>query len=46
MELGGFGHAFQLEVLTLGKVKFWRRERPQPAQARQARRCRRPGARR
>jgi hypothetical protein len=28
MELGGFGHAFQLEVLRLSKVKFWRRERP------------------
>jgi hypothetical protein len=28
MELGGFGHAFQMEVLTLDKVKFWRRERP------------------
>lgn len=28
MEIGGFGHAFQLEVLRLAKVKFWRRERP------------------
>ena len=28
MELGGFGHAFQMEVLTLDKLKFWRRERP------------------
>lgn len=28
MELGGFGHAFQLEVLRLPKIKFWRRERP------------------
>ena len=34
MELGGFGHAFQLEVLTLGKVKFWRRERPAGTQTR------------
>jgi hypothetical protein len=34
MELGGFGHAFQLEVLTLGKVKFWRRERPGGTQTR------------
>lgn len=28
MEIGGFGHAFQAEVLPLSKVKFWRRERP------------------
>ena len=28
MEIGGFGHPFQMEVLTLDKLKFWRRERP------------------
>ena len=28
MEIGGFGHAFQMEVLSLDKLKFWRRERP------------------
>ncbi|HEU5315025.1 MAG TPA: hypothetical protein VFX49_02880 [Chloroflexota bacterium] len=27
LEIGGFGHAFQMEVLTLDKLKFWRRER-------------------
>lgn len=30
MEIEGFGHAFQMEVLRLDKLKFWRRERPQP----------------
>jgi hypothetical protein len=28
MEIGGFGHAFQMEALPLAKIKFWRRERP------------------
>ena len=28
VEIGGFGHAFQAEVIPLSKVKFWRRERP------------------
>jgi hypothetical protein len=27
MEIGGFGHAFQMEALPLSKLKFWRRER-------------------
>ena len=27
VEIGGFGHAFQTEVLPLGKLKFWRRAR-------------------
>lgn len=28
LEIAGFGHAFQCEVLPLPKVKFWRRDRP------------------
>lgn len=28
MEIGGFGHAFQMEALPLSKLRFWRRERP------------------
>ncbi|HEX2187013.1 MAG TPA: hypothetical protein VHN78_16070 [Chloroflexota bacterium] len=28
LEIAGFGHAFQAEVLRLGQLKFWRRERP------------------
>ena len=28
LEVGGFGHAFQMEALPLSKLKIWRRERP------------------
>jgi hypothetical protein len=28
LEIGGFGHPFQMEVLPLTKLKFWRRDRP------------------
>jgi hypothetical protein len=28
LEIGGFGHAFQMEALPLSKLRFWRRDRP------------------
>jgi hypothetical protein len=30
MEVGGFGHAFQMEAVRLDKVRFWRRDRDRP----------------